>query len=80
MTRTPDRDPGEIDGDENESFILLESGADPTIEGQITLNAGALMALDSVSVFPLRGITSDDHEDLDTLANEIAETSYYEIT
>lgn len=81
MTRTSDRDPGEIDGDENESFILLESGADPTIVGQMTLNTGALMALDIVGVFDLRsgaGISEAQHEDLDTLVHEIAESSFDE--
>lgn len=51
MPRTPDRSPGPS---LEEELQLDDLGADPTVVGGITLNAGALKGKDSTGVFDLR--------------------------
>ena len=54
MSRTPDRSPGPS---VEEELQLDDLGADPTVIGGITNNAGALKGRDSAGVFDLRSDT-----------------------
>lgn len=76
MPATPDRHPGESD---EEGLILSDEGVDPIVVGEIRNNGGALKAKDALGVFNLRGLSSAQHEDLDTLVHAIAETCFEEI-
>lgn len=64
------------------SLELPEIGEDPTIVGEIALNAGDIKARDSVGVFNLRGagggISFAAHRAADQLVHAIAENSYDE--
>lgn len=75
MSRTPDPI--------GESIELPEIGLDPVLVGEITLNAGAIKARDSIGTFNLRsaggGISEAQHRVVDQLVHEIAETSYDEV-
>lgn len=75
MSRTPDPI--------GESIELPEIGLDPVLVGEITLNAGAIKARDSIGTFNLRsaggGISEAQHRVVDQLVHEIAETSYDQI-
>lgn len=64
MPRTPDRAPGPSI---EEELQLQDDGADPTVVGGITLNAGALKGKDSIGVFDLRsgsGLSEAAHKTL----------------
>ncbi len=64
MGRTPDRTPGPSI---EEELQLEDNGADPSIVGAITQNAGALKARDSIGVFDLRsgsGLSEAAHKTL----------------
>jgi len=64
VPRTPDRAPGPSI---EEELQLQDDGADPTVVGGITLNAGALKGKDSIGVFDLRsgsGLSEAAHKTL----------------
>lgn len=64
------------------SLELPEVGADPTVVGEIAMNAGDIKAKDSIGVFSLRGagggISLATHRAADQLVHNIAEGSYDE--
>jgi hypothetical protein len=77
----PDRHPGPSI---EEELRLEEDTTDPTVPGALRYVSGSLRFHDAVGVFNPRtgsgGITEEQHEILDTLIHELAETSYLEIT
>lgn len=77
MGRTPDRFPGER---EDEGILLEDAGTDPVVLGGIRRVGTDLKGRDGAGVFNLRGISEAQHEDLDTLVHDLAETSYAEVT
>lgn len=82
MGITPDRFPGELQ-EEGAVFDNLPPGSDPTVEGGFRYVNGEWRFRDALGVFSLRGgggITEEQHEALDTLTHEIAESSYQECT
>lgn len=81
MARTPDRSPGPLDEEE----ILLETNTSPTaVAGSITFDGSSFVLRDATGVFDPRsggsGISEGQHEGLDTLVHDVAETSYTEVT
>ena len=81
MGRTPDRRPGEQF--EDDRLIFEDRGADPTEVGAIWRNGSDLKGRDATGVFNLRsgtGLSEAQHEDLDSLVHNLAETSYCEVT
>jgi hypothetical protein len=83
MGRTPDRHPGE-DTLVDVGAIFTEQSVDPPDVGTIRYVSGALKGRDATGVFNLRtgggGITEAQHEVIDSLVHELAETSYLEVT
>lgn len=75
MPRTPDPI--------GESLELPDIGLDPVLVGEITLNAGAIKARDSIGTFNIRsaggGISEAQHRVVDQLVHEIAEASFDQI-
>lgn len=64
MPRTPDRTPGPA---LEEELQLEDNGANPSVVGALTNNAGSLLAQDSIGIFNLRsgsGLTSTTHNSL----------------
>jgi hypothetical protein len=81
MSLTPDRKPGASDEEE----LILSTNASPSAsQGSISYSGTAFVMRDGSGVFDPRsgggGITEAQHEALDTLAHEVAETSYLEVT
>lgn len=75
---TPDRFPGPR---EEEEIKLLPESSDPTTVGAMRLVSGDFRLRDNVGVFNPRtggGISEADHEDLDSLVHNVAETCYEE--
>ena len=79
--RTPDRHHGV---EEQEGTVYYDDGIAASQEGEIRYNGGAFSFYDSVGVYDPRsgggGISEAQHEALDTLVHNLAETSYEEIT
>lgn len=68
MPRTPDRTPGPSI---EEELQLEDGGADPSVVGALTLNAGALLGRDTTGIFDLRGLSEEDHKILRQLIHFI---------
>jgi hypothetical protein len=83
MALTPDRRPGESD-EEGIIFENFSPGNDPTALGGMRFVNGDFRLKDTIGVFNPRsagtGITEAQHEALDTLVHEVAETSFTKIT
>lgn len=83
MGRTPDRHPGD-DTFIDVGAVFAEQSVDPPDPGVLRYVSGEFKAKDATGVFSLRtggsGITESQHEVLDTLVHELAETSYTEMT
>lgn len=80
MPRTPNREHGEL---ETEGIALDSVGTDPPADGGIRFNGSDFRMKDLLGVFNPRsggGISEAQHEVLDTLVHELAETSYLEAT
>jgi len=84
MPNTPDRFPGPLQ--ESEEVLLTEqpTGTSPTAPGGLLYVDGAFKMKDASGDFDPRsgggGITESQHEVLDTLTHEVAETSFDEVT
>jgi hypothetical protein len=83
MGRTPDRRPGRLVEEE----VLMEdqgAGNDPTDAGAFRYVDGAFRFKDATGIFDPRsgggGITESQHENLDTLAHEVAESGSLHVT
>lgn len=63
----------------NTELEFCESGEDPSTVGGMRLNSGALKFKDSAGVYNPR-FSNEDHEVVDSLVHDLAETSYVEIT
>lgn len=82
MPVTPDRHHGEL-LEEGAVFDNLPPGSDPTENGGFRFVDGAWRFRDSIGVYNPRsggGISESEHEALDTLTHEVAESSYQEWT
>lgn len=82
MAKTPDRRPGPLE--EDEEIRLATNGAGPTLAGAFNFDGTAFVMRDSTGNFNPRtggsGITAAQHEVIDSLVHELAETSYIELT
>lgn len=82
MGTTPDRRPGPLI--EDEEIRLSPNAAAPSQAGAFNYNGGSFQFRDAAGAFDPRsgggGITEAQHELLDTLTHEIAETSWEEYT
>jgi len=76
---TPDRTPG-VSLEEGQ--VYEDEGIDPSQEGEVRYSGGQFKMQDSTGIFDPRtgGISESQHEDLDTLAHDIVEDSYEELT
>lgn len=81
MGTQPDRHPGPAI---EEELILEADPSDPTTAGAVRFNGSTFRLRDSVGVFDPRtggsGITEEQHELIDSLVHDLAETSYTEVT
>ena len=82
MPRTPDRSPGALE--EDEEIRLEANAAPPTVAGAFNYNGTSFQMKDGVGVFDPRsgggGITAGQHQTLDQLVHDIAETAYLKLT
>lgn len=78
MPLTPDRKPGAAD----EEATLYEATSLSTLQGEVRYDGSRFSMFDSVGEFDPRsggGISQAQHETLDTLVHNIAETNFLEV-